>query len=161
MEWHDHCVMPHHVAKKAWRKSLFASLGWVLALCGAALLAGCQAMALSAVGAGATSGIERTLNGVGYRTFTATGPQVKSAALRALTRMGIRPLAPAPSLASADKSNPDVVRASAADRDIELEFEILASNATRLRVKVKSGLFYDAATAIEILRQTERMLQHT
>jgi len=158
MKWHEHCVMARHVPNSTHRKS--PGLAGALAL-SCSLLAGCQAMALSALGAGATSGIERTLNGVGYKTFTATEPQVKSAALRALSRMGIRPLPAGQSHASGNKADSNVVRASAADRDIELEFETLASNTTRLRVKVRSGLFYDAATAIEILRQTERMLQQT
>jgi hypothetical protein len=56
----------------------------------------------------------------------------------------------------------EVIKASATDREIEVELEPLTSNATRMRtVAKKGGLFYDSATSTEIILQTERVLNNS
>mgnify|MGYP001561473354 CR=1 FL=1 len=121
----------------------------------AGTLAGCAPAALTAFGVGASTGVQHTLNGITYRTFTSPEMKVKGAALLALNRMGIK----STPLAKGEPGN--VIRAKANDRDIELGFEALSSNSTRMRATAKQGLFYDSATAYEIIIQTERALNNT
>jgi hypothetical protein len=121
----------------------------------AVALAGCGAAALAAFGVGASAGVQHTLNGITYRTFTASEPKVKGAALLALNRMGITVAPPGKG------GSGDSIRAKANDRDIEVGFEALSSNTTRMRTVAKQGLFYDSATAYEIIIQTERALTKT
>ena len=45
-----------------------------------ALSAGCAPVALTAFGVGTATGVQHTLNGIAYRTFTVPLPQVRSAA---------------------------------------------------------------------------------
>lgn len=117
-------------------------------------LSACQPVALALLGAGATSTVRYNLDGVAARTFTAPAATVKSASLAALERMGIK----------LDSSNAtdttELIYARAARRDIEIELEPISSRATRLRVTAKddSSIFYDSATALEIVQQTEKML---
>ena len=115
-------------------------------------LSGCAGMAAAVFGAGATAGMQHTLNGITYRTFTASDARVKAAALQALNRMGIKVMP------AAEGDPPDVIHAEAHERSIELGFEDLASNTTRMRAVAKQGFFYDSATAYEIVVQTERAL---
>lgn len=53
----------------------------------------------------------------------------------------------------------ELIQANTPDRQIEVELERISSNTTRMRTVAKNGpLFYDSATATEIILQTERML---
>ena len=63
-----------------------------VALAGAAalLLGGCQALALTVAGVGASTGLSHTANSISSRTFTASDQQVKQAALIALGKMGMK-----------------------------------------------------------------------
>lgn len=126
-----------------------------LAACVAAVLslAGCEAVALSALGVGGSTAVNHTLTGITYRTFTAPLPRVKRASVSALSRMGIR-------LASSERTDGnEVLKASAKDRDIEIVLEPVSANTTRMKVVAKNGgVFYDSATATEIIMQTERIL---
>lgn len=119
---------------------------------GTLLLAGCEGAALTMFGVGASTGVQHSLNGVTYRTFTAPSAKVKSATLVALGRMAIK----------VDKTNKqgsdDIIVAKAADRSIEIEVQPLSPNTTRMRAVAKQGLFYDNATAYEIITQTEKVL---
>lgn len=119
----------------------------------AAVLSGCEAMAITAMGVGASAGVTQTLNGIAYRTFTAPAPQVKVAAMAALRKMGIR-------VQRTEKvDGAEVIKANASDREIELELESLSPNTTRLRATARKGpIFYDSATATEIILQTEKLL---
>jgi hypothetical protein len=92
------------------------------------------------------------LTGITYRTFTAPSSKVKSATHAAFNRMGIKPV----STSKVDGN--EVIRASASGREIEVELESLSPNTTRMRVVAKNGLFYDSATATEIILQTEKVL---
>ena len=116
------------------------------------MLAGCEGAALTMFGVGASTGVQHSLNGVTYRTFTAPSAKVKNAALVALGRMAIK----------VDKTNKqgsdDIIVAKASDRSIEVELQALSPNTTRMRAVAKQGVFYDNATAYEIIAQTEKVL---
>ena len=116
-------------------------------------LAGCEPLALSIIGAGAGTALRYGIDGVAYRTFTAPAPAVRLASLAALERMGI-------TLDSTEHfEGGEVIYARSASRTIELEVEPISPRATRLRIAAKNGgLFYDNATASEIVAQTERLL---
>lgn len=117
-----------------------------------ALLGGCETAALTAFGVGASTGVQHTLNGITYRTFSVPDAKVRGAAMLALNRMGIK----ATPLARGEPGN--VIHAKANEREIELSFENLSPNTTRMRATVKQGIFYDSATAYEIIIQTEKAL---
>ena len=123
----------------------------LLACCSA--LCGCQTLALSVAGAGASAALGHRLNGAAYRTFTAPYPAVKKASLAALRKMGIT----LHSFGRFDEG--EISYARAEGRTIEIELEPISKRATRIRVATQNGgLFYDSATANEIVLQTEKML---
>ena len=117
------------------------------------LLSGCESIALVAFGVGGSTAVNHTLTGITYRTFTVPLPQVKTASVTALNRMGMR-------RAGGQKSaSGETILAKATDRDIEIELEALSPNTTRMRVVARNGgLLYDSATATEIILQTEKAL---
>lgn len=115
-------------------------------------LSGCETLALTALGIGASTGVSHSLSGISYRTFSEPMPRVKGASLRALQHMQIK-------VASTGKiDNGTSIKANAADREINIEIESLSPNTTRIRVTASSGIFRDSATATEIIMQTERFL---
>lgn len=112
-------------------------------------------MTLFGVGAGVTAGtsVSYTLDGIAYRTFTASLPQVESATRTALDRMGIK----VDSTAKTEQGK--AIKATSNDRDIEIELEMVSSKTTRIRTVAKQGIFFkDRATAGEIIFQTEKVL---
>ena len=113
---------------------------------------GCAAVGATAVGVGASTGITHTLSGITYRTFSAPMPKVKSATMTAFQHMGIRVSS------SSRVEGSEVIKAQAANREIQVELEPLTPNTTRMRAVAKNGLFYDSATATEIILQTEKAL---
>jgi hypothetical protein len=117
-------------------------------------LTGCQALAITAFGAGASAGISHSINGVATRTFAAATDQVHAATLAALRRLGMR------YETLTDRGRLVMVKADAGStRIVEIEFQELTRNATQIRVAVKTGgLLYDRATADEIIQITEREL---
>ena len=123
-------------------------------------LNGCAAVGLTlfGVGAGVATGtsVAYTLDGVAYRTFTASLPQVENATLVALNRMGIQ-------VEGSEKTDQGkAIRAAGADRQIEVELQVISSNTTRIRTVAKEGVFFkDRATATEIILQTEKILSLT
>lgn len=125
----------------------------LLAICGAALLlGGCEAMAITGFGIGASTGVAQSLNGRTYRTFTAPVGEVKQATLAALKRMDIKVIS------STRVGNEELIVARAADREIEISLEVLSPNSTRMRSLTKQGLLYDSATSLEIVLQTEKRM---
>lgn len=130
-----------------------STLGLLLMLAPLALVAGCEPVAVTALGVGASTGVSQTLGGITYRTFTVPLPRVRGAALAALNRMSIK-------VESSRKTEDgELIKANATDRQIEVELEALTPNTTRMRTVAKKGsLLYDSATAIEIILQTEKML---
>ena len=120
-------------------------------------LAGCDPVSLTVLGVGGAAGVSHQMGGVAYRTFSEPLPRVKRATLGALQRMAIK---------VSDTSRTDtgeVIKATATNRDIEIEFESLTPTTTRMRAIARKdgGIFVDAATAFEIISQTERMLERT
>ena len=117
-------------------------------------LAGCEPLALTLLGAGAGTALRYGLDGVAYRTFTASAPEVRLASLAALERMGL----------TFDGTEAfeggEVIYARSAQRTIEIDVEPISAKATRMRIAAKNGgLFYDNATAHEIVAQTQRQLE--
>jgi Protein of unknown function (DUF3568) len=132
-------------------------LSFVFFVCLPVLLNGCAAVGLTlfGVGAGVATGssVSYTLDGIAYRTFTATLPQVESATRTALNRMGIKVDA------TSKTEQGKALSATASDRQIEIEFEAVSSKTTRMRTVAKQGMFFkDRATAGEIIMQTEKVL---
>jgi Protein of unknown function (DUF3568) len=120
-------------------------------------LNGCAAVGLTlfSIGAGVSTGtaVSYTLDGVAYRTFAAPLPEVEKATRTALHRMGI----PVGATARIDQGK--AIKASATDREIEIELEMVSSKTTRMRTVAKQGIFFkDRATATEIIFQTEKAL---
>ena len=118
---------------------------------GSLALAGCVPLTIAA-GVGASAGVTHTMGGITYRTFTVPMPRVTSATMAALHRMGVKVVS------SSKEDQNRVVKASATDRDIEIQLEPLTSNTTRMRVVARNGLLFDSATATEIILQTEKIL---
>ena len=115
-------------------------------------------LALLGVGAGVATGsaVSYTLDGTAYRTFTVPLPQLQTATLTALDRMGIKVEAKG----KTDKG--ESIKASGADRQIEVELEPISPKSTRMRTVAIQGVFFrDRATAIEIILQTEIVLSGT
>ncbi|MGE5639211.1 MAG: DUF3568 family protein [Clostridia bacterium] len=112
-----------------------------------------QPLAVALAGAGTSTAIAQSMNGTAYRTFTHTLDEVKVATLDTLDRMGIH----VDRLANTEKS--ELIEGSARERSIEIELEPISDKATRMRVIARNGgLFYDAATATEIVLQAEKSL---
>jgi Protein of unknown function (DUF3568) len=99
----------------------------------------CAAVALTmfGVGAGVATGtsVGYTLDGYAYRTFEAPLPQVESETRTALNRMGIK------IGATAETEQEKAIAAIGNDREIEVELEVVSSNATRIRTVAKQGIF--------------------
>ncbi len=56
-------------------------------------------------------------------------------------------------------SSGEVIKATAADRNIEVELDAPTANTTLIRsVARRSSLFVDSSTAVEIIVQTEKAL---
>jgi hypothetical protein len=126
----------------------------ILAVLSLAACAGCQPLAMSMAGAGASAALGASLAGISYRTFTAPLPAVKKASLAALENMGI----PFQSLDTFESG--EIILARSASRTVEVELEALSQRATRIRVSTRDGgFFYDGATANEIVLQTEKALE--
>ena len=127
----------------------------VLLVTATVYLTGCMAAVTTAAGIGGSQALSHTINGITYRTFTATAPEVKVAAMTALNRMKIKVV----SDAKPDKNNLRIIMAKSSSRNIEVQIEPISDNTTRMRVVARSGgLFYDSATADEIIQQTKKQL---
>jgi hypothetical protein len=122
------------------------------------LLSGCAAAGLSVAGASAGvavgTGVEHTLTGITYKTFTASADDLHWAARKALGRMEMTVIA------EQATQQGWTISATATEREIEVELEHLTPNTTRMRVVANKGnlFFKDAATATEIVLQTADML---
>lgn len=125
-----------------------------LLLGGAALLVGCEALAVTALGVGAGVGggtaVSYTMDGIAYKTFTAPVPKVRQATLAALKKMDLKPQPVEP----AQSGGPSTIKAKGQDRQIEIQLEPLSTQTTRIRVIARDGIFFkDKATATEIIYQ--------
>lgn len=118
------------------------------------MAAGCEPLAMSVIGAGASTALRYNFDGITYRTFTAPAALVKGASIAALERMGLEVL-------SAERYEAgELIVARSAQREVEIEVEPVSSHATRIRITAKTGgfVFTDGATANEIIAQTQRIL---
>lgn len=115
-------------------------------------LAGCQAAALTSLGIGGSTGVNHAMNGIAYRTFSMPTSRLKKATMTALSRMQIKVESTRKEEAS------EIIVAKTSNRNIEIAMESLSPNTTRMRTVAKDGLFYDSATAAEIIYQTEKVL---
>ncbi len=119
----------------------------------AAGLSACVPLAVTSAGIGGSTAVSHTLNGITYRTFTAPVARVKTASLSAMGRMGMR------HVGTEKTSEGEVLKAEATGRSIDILLEPLSPTATRMKVVARNGgIFYDSATATEIIAQTERLL---
>jgi hypothetical protein len=116
------------------------------------LLSGCAPAVLTALSVGGSAGIQHTVNGISYRTFTAPMPEVRAAARTALGRMGVT------NITLQKMEEGEVISAKAGDRIIEVELTSITPKATRMRTMVRNGVLMDSATGTEIIVQTERTL---
>ena len=131
-------------------------LSWLRAAAALGLVAGlsaCESLAISSFGVGASTAVSHTLGGITYRTFTAPVARVKAATLSAMSRMSIR------HVGTEKTQEGEMLKGVATGRDIEILLEPLSPTATRVKVVARNGsIFYDGATANEIIVQTERLL---
>jgi len=112
---------------------------------------GCAGVALTGLGVGGGVAASHQMGGLTYRTFTAPLPKVRSAVIAALKKMDI----PAEKTEKIELG--ERITSRVGDRDIEVELEAITKNTTRIRAVVKrdGGFVVDAATAVEIINQTE------
>ena len=116
-------------------------------------LGGCAAVALTAAGVGMATAVSHSLGGIVYKTFAAPHSKVRRSTVAALGHMQIR------IVDSKHDGNKEIIKARAADRDIEVEIESLTPNTTSLTVTAtKDRLIRDSATATEIILQTEKLV---
>jgi hypothetical protein len=117
------------------------------------MLTGCDPLSLTALGVGAGAGVNHTMSGYTYHTFSEPLPRVKQAALVALNRMSIK-------VESTEKNGIfETINAKSSGRSIELELEVISPKVTRLRsVARKNPFVMDSATAEEVISQTRRAL---
>ncbi len=128
------------------RQPIYLALAAVICLA----VGGCAPLAITAFGVGAATGVQHTLGGIAYKTFTASLPEIRRATLTTLRRMDI-------TVGGTQKiEHGESITARAADREIEIQLESLTSNTTRMRVSVRSGILMDSATATEIIIQTDK-----
>lgn len=122
-------------------------------------LQGCAVAGLTVAEAGAGvgmgAGVEHTLNGIVFKTFTAPANNVRLAALKSLDRMGM------PVTIDEKTDAGWKLTATAADRTIDIGLERLTDQVTRMRVVANEGVifFKDSSTATEIILQTSDALR--
>jgi len=129
--------------------------GPLLLLVTALALNGCVPLAVTAAGVGGGVAASHTLGGITYRTFTAPAANVRTASMGAINKMGLKYTG-----SSKGEHGAEILKANATDREIEITLEPLSPNSTRMKVVARNGgVFYDSATATEIILQTERQLK--
>ena len=119
----------------------------------ATAISGCDPLSLTLLGVGAGAGVSHQMGGYASKTFTEDLPRVRKATVTALNRMAIK-------VDSTQKSQTgEIIKATAADRRIEIELEALSAKTTRISAVARRDPFLvDSATAVEIIVQTERSL---
>ena len=116
-------------------------------------ISGCDPLTLTAASIGAGVGVNHTLSGMIYKTFTAPMTSVETASVRAMRDMGIKV-----ERRETDETGERLILASARDREIQVRLEPLTKRTTQMRIIASEGMFKDSATATEIAMQTERVL---
>lgn len=141
--------MQQTMAIKRWRRYLLLPL-----LSSCLFTAACDPVSLTVLGVGASTGVGYGLDSIAYKTFTAPMKKVNKAARKALKRMGI-------AVASVERTkDAHVITAKSGDRVIELTIEKVSNKATRIRSIARlNTIFFDRATANEVIVQTERAMR--
>ena len=126
----------------------------VSAIAALLLLSGCAGIALTAGGIAGSTGVNHTLNGIVYKTFTTPMKDMRVATLKTLKRMGM------PFTDDKEAKFGWLIVATASERVIEIELEKLTAKTTRMRVVANKGRFWkDSATGTEIIIQTVQTLE--
>jgi hypothetical protein len=127
----------------------------VLATLGA--LSGCASIAVSLASVGAGIGANHFIGSVQHRTFTEPAYTVRRATQVALRRMKFE----VESIETVDGG--ELLKARTTGRSIEVTFEPLSANATRVKSLARhdGSVMLDSATAQEIVAQTERVLSQS
>jgi hypothetical protein len=125
-------------------------------------LGGCAGAGLAVAGAGVGvamgTGVDYTLNGIAFKTFTAPLDDVKLATRAGLENMGIQITREGPS-----EKDDKVWRIEgvANSRQIGIDLQALTPKTTRIRVVAEDGIFFkDKATEAEIIFQTADALDN-
>jgi uncharacterized protein DUF3568 len=137
---------------------LLALILVALTLSGCVALAALPALGLSAMsdaaGGAAKAGVEHTMGGSVYRTFSAPLEDVRDAVLRSFADLEID-LDDEEEL----KDGSVTLKAEALHRHISIGFEPVTPALTRLKVHIRRGWFgRDESTANELIDQTTRAL---
>ena len=100
-------------------------------------------------------GVNHTLSGIAYKTFTASLPDLRRASKGALADMAIAVER------EADLEDGRLIIGKAGDHTVDIELVKLTASASRMRVTVieANGIFRDSATATEIIIQTSTKLE--
>lgn len=130
-----------------------------LALLAVFAAAGCSGVGATllttSAGAVAGAGVNYSLNGVAYKTFTAPGEEVHQAALATFRHMRMDVREDRATEAGYE------LEVTASDRTISVEIERITPVVSRVRVGVdQGGLFKDRATATEIVVQFADAVEH-
>lgn len=127
----------------------------ILCLAAALGLGGCAGAALTAGGIAGSAGVNHTLSGIVYKTFTAPVKDLRVATLKTLNRMQMK-------VSGDEKAEYGWhIMATAFEREIDIELERLTPNATRMRVTTDKGaIFKDSATSTEIILQTAEVVEN-
>lgn len=127
-----------------------------LAAASAILLFGCAPIALTAGSIAGSAGVNHTMSGIAYKTFTTPMKSLRVATMKTLNRMEIK-------VVQDGKTDEGwQIAATAADRKIEIELEELTPATTRMRVVTNKGGFFfkDGATSTEIILQTAQIVEN-
>lgn len=125
----------------------------VALLVAALMLGGCETLSLTLLGIGGSAAVSHQMASTPSRTFTVPLTKVKNASIAALRRMGIE----AGDVKKIETG--EVITARVGNREIEVELESITAQTTRMRVVARNGgLFYDGATAAEVIAQTQKGL---
>ncbi|MEH6627294.1 MAG: DUF3568 family protein [Motiliproteus sp.] len=127
------------------------SMAALVSLC--LLAQGCDPITLTAASIGTGTGVNHTLSGMIYKTFTAPIKTVEKASVRAMSDMGIKIVSREP-----DEQGNRIITATARNRKIVVRLEPLTKRTTQMRAVAGDGILKDSATATEIVLQTERVL---
>jgi hypothetical protein len=126
-----------------------------LAAATAMALFGCAPIALTAGSIAGSAGVNHTMSGIAYKTFTTPMKNLRVATLKTLNRMEMK-------VVQDGKSEEGwQIAATAADRKIGIELEELTPATTRMRVVTNKGDFFfmDGATSTEIILQTAQIVE--
>jgi hypothetical protein len=129
----------------------------VIAVAATMVLIGCAPIALTAGSIAGSAGVNHTMSGIAYKTFTTPMKSLRVATLKTLNRMEMT--------VTEDGQSDEgwKIAATAADRTIDIDLEKLTPATTRMRVVTNKGDFFfkDGATSTEIILQTAQIVERS